>query len=85
MNENISYDDYDDDDYNYRHSLKNNLENEIAAFANDVSLSFVKVFLYLFGSSLAMIVSYFHNHSILWAMGHGFLSWGYVIYFAIFK
>jgi hypothetical protein len=40
---------------------------------------------YLFGSSLAMVISYSQNHSISWGIGHGLLSWGYVLYFAIFK
>ena len=85
MNENKSYDDYDDDDDNSGHALTNNIEDEIRQFENDVSLSIVKLLFYLFGSSLAMIVSYSYNHSIPWAIGHGILSWGYVIYFAIFK
>jgi ABC-type Fe3+-siderophore transport system permease subunit len=36
-----------------------------------------------FGSALAMAVSYTNNHSIIWAIIHGILSWLYVIYFAI--
>jgi len=36
-----------------------------------------------FGSSLAMILSWAHNHSILWAIAHGVCSWLYVIYYAI--
>ena len=35
------------------------------------------------GSALAMILSYTKWHSILWAIFHGFLSWIYVIYYAI--
>jgi len=35
------------------------------------------------GSCMAMILSWEHNHSILWALGHGICSWGYVIYWAI--
>lgn len=35
-----------------------------------------------FGASLAMIISWSVNKSILWAMLHGFFSWFYVIYFA---
>ena len=38
-----------------------------------------------FGSALAMVISYSANHSILWAIIHGFLSWLYVIYFALFR
>jgi hypothetical protein len=37
---------------------------------------------YLLGSALAMILSWSKNASILWCIGHGFLSWFYVIYFA---
>ncbi len=36
-----------------------------------------------FGSALAMIISYAHWQSIGWAIFHGLLSWGYVIYYAI--
>jgi len=32
------------------------------------------------GSALAMILSFQLNHSILWAILHGILSWIYVIY-----
>jgi len=32
------------------------------------------------GSVLAMIISYDVNHSVLYAILHGFCSWGYVIY-----
>lgn len=38
-----------------------------------------------FGSALAIAISWSVNHSILWAIFHGLLSWFYVIYFAIFK
>ena len=36
-----------------------------------------------FGSALAITISWSANHSILWAILHGFLSWLYVIYYAI--
>ncbi len=36
-----------------------------------------------FGTALAIAISYNANHSILWAIFHGILSWVYVIYFAI--
>jgi hypothetical protein len=36
-----------------------------------------------FGSALAIAVSYSNNHSLIWAVVHGILSWVYVIYFAI--
>jgi hypothetical protein len=36
-----------------------------------------------FGSALAITISWSVNKSILWAIIHGFLSWVYVIYYAI--
>ncbi|MDR3717671.1 MAG: hypothetical protein P4K98_02645 [Bryobacteraceae bacterium] len=36
-----------------------------------------------FGCALAIAISYVHNHSILWAIIHGLLSWIYVIYAAL--
>ena len=38
-----------------------------------------------FGSALAITISYSANHSILWAIIHGILSWLYVIYFVLFR
>jgi hypothetical protein len=38
-----------------------------------------------FGSALAIAISYTSNHSILWAIIDGILSWIYVIYFALFR
>ena len=35
---------------------------------------------WVFGSALAMILSYTQNSSILWAIIHGILSWFYIIY-----
>jgi len=37
------------------------------------------------GAALAMILSYSINRSIIWAIIHGFCSWFYVLYFALFK
>ena len=36
-----------------------------------------------FGSALAITMSWSLNKSILWAIVHGFLSWIYVIYYAL--
>jgi hypothetical protein len=36
------------------------------------------------GAAIAVTVSWSLNHSLLWAILHGFLSWVYVIYYAIF-
>ena len=38
-----------------------------------------------FGSALAITISYTENHSILWAIIDGILSWLYVVYFALFR
>jgi len=35
---------------------------------------------WVFGSALAMILSYTQNSSILWAILHGIISWFYIIY-----
>jgi hypothetical protein len=35
------------------------------------------------GMAIAVVLSWARNGSILWAMLHGFFSWGYVIYFAV--
>jgi hypothetical protein len=37
-----------------------------------------------FGSALAITISYSTNHSILWAIIHGILSWLYMVHFALF-
>jgi hypothetical protein len=36
-----------------------------------------------FGSALAIAISWSVNHSILWAIIHGLLSWIYVVYYAL--
>lgn len=36
-----------------------------------------------FGSALAMVISYVHWQSVGWAVLHGLMSWGYVVYYVI--
>ena len=36
-----------------------------------------------FGSALAIAISWSEHRSIVWAVVHGFLSWIYVVYYAI--
>ncbi|MBA3672645.1 MAG: hypothetical protein H0W68_11590 [Gemmatimonadaceae bacterium] len=36
-----------------------------------------------FGSALAIVISWSEHHSILWAVVQGFLSWAYVLYYAV--
>jgi len=38
-----------------------------------------------FGSALAIAISYGNNHSVVWAIIDGILSWIYVIYFLLFR
>ena len=37
------------------------------------------------GEVLAIAISWSANHSILWAMLHGFFGWFYVVYYAIIR
>ena len=36
-----------------------------------------------FGCALAIVISYAQWHSVPWAIVHGLLSWGYVIFYLI--
>lgn len=36
-----------------------------------------------FGSALAIAISWSVNHSVIWAIIHGFFSWLYVLYYVI--
>jgi hypothetical protein len=38
-----------------------------------------------FGTALAITISFSINHSVLWAIFHGLLSWIYVIYYVFFR
>lgn len=38
-----------------------------------------------FGSTLAIVISFNINHSILWAILHGLFSWLYVIYYCLIR
>jgi hypothetical protein len=67
-----------------RNDAQQNAKN-VALNLRDLGESVAKIAFYLFGSSLAMVISYSHNNSIPWGIGHGLLSWVYVLYFAIFK
>jgi hypothetical protein len=35
------------------------------------------------GCAIAVVISYTENHSILWAIFHGLLSWLYVLWAAL--
>ncbi len=36
-----------------------------------------------FGTALSICISWSINHSVLWAIIHGFFSWLYVVYYLI--
>ena len=36
-----------------------------------------------FGTALAMVISYTNWHSVGWAILHGLMRWGYVIYYVL--
>lgn len=36
-----------------------------------------------FGCALAMVISYTNWHSVGWAIFHGLLGWGYVVYYIL--
>jgi hypothetical protein len=38
-----------------------------------------------FGMALAITISWSVDHSIIWAIIHGFFSWLYVIYYALVR
>ncbi|MBQ7921243.1 MAG: helix-turn-helix domain-containing protein [Clostridia bacterium] len=48
-----------------------------------LSLTFFPERLTLAGAMLAMVVSYVNWHSIGWAILHGLLNWGYILYYII--
>jgi hypothetical protein len=37
-----------------------------------------------FGNALAIAISWSQNHSVLWSIIDGFLSWLYVLYYLLF-
>ena len=49
-----------------------------------LSLSFYPERLLMLGVILATVVSYVNWRSIGWAIFHGLLNWGYILYFIIF-
>jgi hypothetical protein len=36
-----------------------------------------------FGSVLALVMSWSRNHSVFWAVVHGWLGWFYVVYYCV--
>ena len=48
-----------------------------------LSLTYYPERMVLWGAMLATVVSYVNWHSIGWAMVHGLLNWGYILYYII--
>lgn len=87
-------DEYNDDEYSTEDRV-NELEERIAALesgeygtaleseligryrAESLSLT------YALGMSIAVVLSWSRNASILWSALHGLFSWAYVLYFAL--
>lgn len=47
------------------------------------TLSYYPERMMLFGMMLATVISYVNWHSVAWAILHGLLNWGYVLYYII--
>jgi hypothetical protein len=54
------------------------LEHKFARLSQSAATGF-----YALGTSIAVVLSWSRNASILWCILHGVFSWIYVIYFAI--
>lgn len=54
------------------------LENKFNQLSQSAATGF-----YVIGTTIAVVLSWSRSASILWSILHGFLSWIYVIYFAI--
>ena len=48
-----------------------------------LSLTYYPERMIMFGMMLATVVSYVNWHSIGWAIVHGILNWGYILYYLI--
>jgi hypothetical protein len=84
--ENYDYTDYSSENsYPELEDLESRIEdlenNQDQSSGGDYSGA---ILIYIPGLVLAMILSYTVNHSILWAILHGYLSWFYIIYNVIF-
>lgn len=51
--------------------------------SNKTNVTVTRVYGMSMGAALAITMSWTANNSILWAILHGFFSWGYVIYRAM--
>jgi hypothetical protein len=74
----MTYDSSDEEQLEELESRIEELESGGGSRRGDASISIV----YALGMSIAIVLSWTRNASILWCILHGFFSWGYVIYFA---
>ncbi len=74
------YEEYDDDDQEDLESRVSDLEERVGNAQSNSGAGCV-VAIYSLGASLSVVLSWHANHSVLWAILHGLLSWLYVIYF----
>jgi tetrahydromethanopterin S-methyltransferase subunit G len=73
----------DDEEYDEQSERLDELERRIEELKSGSGSEAGLTAGYAMGMSLAMILSWSRNASILWCLLHGILSWAYVIYFAI--
>jgi hypothetical protein len=76
--------DYEDTDYEGTdledlESRVSDLENAVEKNGSGSGAGCGAAF-YSLGATLAVVISWEANHTVLWAVLHGFLSWFYVIY-----
>jgi hypothetical protein len=69
-------------DINEIKSRLNSLAKSFAEWANESPnlLSWLLGKLWVIGTALSVVVSWERNHSILWGVLHGVLSWMYILY-----
>jgi hypothetical protein len=75
--EDPDYEDYDGTDLESLESRVADLED---AVEKDGTGSGCVAAFYSLGATLSVVISWEANHTVLWAVLHGFFSWLYVIY-----
>ena len=65
----------EESDTSFFHRARRGVVRSRTVVTNGVSL----------GSAIAVTISWSVNHSIVWAIFHGLLSWFYVLYYAIVR
>lgn len=84
FDEDAGWDDEQDKDFDEHRQRIDDLESRIDELESSSRRGEAGIATgYGMGMTLAMILSWSRNASILWCMLHGILSWIYVIYFAL--